>query len=92
MRLADGWLTSIPRALGIALAGSGSLDAGLATVRKAREWAASEDATLEVALCGWWECEIAKAAGVDAGEEAQAAAANVPSPELRRQRGTKPWS
>jgi hypothetical protein len=90
MRVVDGWLASAPRALGIALAGSGSLDAGLATVRRAREWAAGEDATLEVALCGWWECEIAKAAGVDAGEEAQAAAANVPSPG--HQRGNQPWS
>jgi tetratricopeptide (TPR) repeat protein len=74
MVVVDGWLASVPRALGIATAAAGDVDEGRRLVGRARDWAGAARANLEYSLCGWWECELARAAGVSPSDEAVAAA------------------
>ncbi len=78
MRVVDGWLSSVRRSLGIAMAAAGLRDEGRAMIASARSWAKSEHADLEHALCGWWECEIARASGTEPDADAIVAARDAP--------------
>jgi hypothetical protein len=75
MRVVDGWLASVPRALGIATAASGDIARGLELIARGREWSAQTRSDLEYSLSGWWECEISRFGGIDACTDAVAAAA-----------------
>jgi tetratricopeptide (TPR) repeat protein len=80
MQVVDGWLSSVPRAYGIAVAASGQLDDGLENIRRGRVWAGEAKAELERSLCGWWECELHRKAGSAPDGDAVAAASECPMP------------
>jgi class 3 adenylate cyclase len=80
MEVVDGWLSSVPRAYGVALAATGQLDDGLEQIRRGRVWASEAEAELERSLCGWWECELHRKAGSSPDGDAVAAASTCPMP------------
>jgi class 3 adenylate cyclase len=80
MQVVDGWLSSVARAYGIAVAASGELDDGLENIRRGRVWASDAEAELERSLCGWWECEVHRKSGSTPEGDAVAAASECPMP------------
>ena len=78
MGVVDGWLASVPRALGIATAAGGDHEEGRRLIARGRDWARHQHADLEHSLCGWWECEIARFDGVQAPPDAVIAARTCP--------------
>jgi class 3 adenylate cyclase len=80
MQVVDGWLSSVPRAHGIAVAAAGQLDDGLEKIRRGRAWANEAEAELERSLCGWWECELHRRAGTAPDGDVVAVASECPMP------------